>query len=96
MALDNVHLFALELFHNVVSPLALGPYAGADGIHVGIGRPDRQLGAAAGLPGDGLYLHGERGMIFDEFSSKEHEILTGLVTRVRTWGPRVLRRTSTT
>ena len=38
--------------------LALGAHAGADGVHVLVGRPDGHLGAAARLPGDGLDLHG--------------------------------------
>ena len=55
---DDVDLFAAQFGHHIVHPGALGAHAGADGVHVLVSRPDGHLGAAAGLPGDGLHLHG--------------------------------------
>ena len=55
---NNVDLLAAQLGDHVVHAGALGAYAGADGVHVLVGRPDGQLGAAARLAGDGADLHG--------------------------------------
>ena len=55
---DDVDLLAAQLLHDFFHAHAAGADAGADGVNVGVLAPDSQLGAGAGLAGDGLDLHG--------------------------------------
>ena len=50
--LDDVHLFVVQLADDVLHALPAQADAGADRIHLFVARPDRQLGAEAGLTGD--------------------------------------------
>ena len=50
--LDDVHLFVVQLADDVLHALPAQADAGADRIHLFVARPDRQLGAEAGLTRD--------------------------------------------
>src|SRR5207302_1276958 len=50
--LDDVHLFVVQLAHDVLHPLPAQADAGAHRVHLFVARPDRQLGAEAGLTRD--------------------------------------------
>src|SRR5699024_3314353 len=55
---DDVDLLAAKLLHDLFHTRAAGADAGADRVDVGVLAPHGQLGAGAGLAGDGLDLDG--------------------------------------
>ena len=60
-------------------------YELGDIVNIPVDKPGT---SAASPPADGKQViiqglrEAERGMIYDEFNSKQHEILTGIVTRI--------------